>query len=278
MDINLLKTFLEVTKTRNFARAAENLYVTSAAVSARVKQLESQLGVTLFNRHRGNMQLTTEAERLLPLAETIISTWSRTLQEVSLQPAMESRVYIGAPASLWILAMEERLLLIRQKLPEVALQAEAHANEALVRLLEDQMLDLVLLPDPHPGLDMHSEKIGEQQLVLCSTYGAELSLTQENPYVYVDWGTAFAGFHARRVGEKLTPTLHVNMASIALSVIEAEGGSAYLPRAMADHSNLLTVVKGAPVFKRPIYACYREQNSNVDTLRALVKLLNRIRL
>ncbi|MGB0693766.1 MAG: LysR family transcriptional regulator, partial [Pseudomonadales bacterium] len=127
MDINLLKTFLEVSKTRNFARAAENLYVTSAAVSARVKQLESQLGVTLFNRHRGNMQLTTEAERLLPLAETIISTWSRTLQEVSLQPAMESRVYIGAPASLWILAMEERLLLIRQKLPEVALQAEAHA-------------------------------------------------------------------------------------------------------------------------------------------------------
>ena len=41
MDIDLLKTFVEVNRMRHFARAAENLFVTSAAVSARVKQLES---------------------------------------------------------------------------------------------------------------------------------------------------------------------------------------------------------------------------------------------
>ncbi|MBT3834433.1 MAG: LysR family transcriptional regulator, partial [Gammaproteobacteria bacterium] len=34
MDIDLLKTFVEVNRTRHFARAAENLFVTSAAVSA----------------------------------------------------------------------------------------------------------------------------------------------------------------------------------------------------------------------------------------------------
>ena len=40
MDIDLLKTFLEVNKTRHFGRAADNLYLTPAAVSARVRQLE----------------------------------------------------------------------------------------------------------------------------------------------------------------------------------------------------------------------------------------------
>ncbi len=45
MDIQLLKTFLEVKATRHFGRAAENLYLTQAAVSARIKQLETVLGV-----------------------------------------------------------------------------------------------------------------------------------------------------------------------------------------------------------------------------------------
>lgn len=66
MDIELLKTFLEVHKTRHFGRAADNLHLTSAAVSARIKQLEQYLGVTLFVRKRGNIQLTSEGERLLP--------------------------------------------------------------------------------------------------------------------------------------------------------------------------------------------------------------------
>ncbi len=39
MDTDLLKTFLEVSKTRHFGKAANNLFVTQAAVSARIKHL-----------------------------------------------------------------------------------------------------------------------------------------------------------------------------------------------------------------------------------------------
>ena len=52
MDTDLLKTFIEVSKTRHFGKAAENLYVTQAAVSSRIRQLESRLGVELFSRRR----------------------------------------------------------------------------------------------------------------------------------------------------------------------------------------------------------------------------------
>lgn len=278
LDINLLKTFVEVTKTRNFARAAENLYVTSAAVSARIKLLEGQLGVALFIRSRGNMQLTPEAERLLPLAETMINTWSRTIQEVSLQTEMESRVHIGAPATLWILAMEQRLIKIREAMPEIAIRAEAHSNDTLVNLFDAQTLDLVFLPDPLTTEGTVSEKVGEHVLVLCSTFGSKLKDLEHKPYVYVDWGTAFGGFHARRIGEKLKTTLHANMASIAQSVIDAEGGSAYLPQTMAEQSDTLEVVTDAPRFKRSIYACYRETNLNIKAIREVTKMIKTIQL
>ena len=198
MDINLLKTFVEVTKTRSFAKAAENLYVTSAAVSARIKLLEGQLGVTLFLRNRGDMRLTNEAEKLIPLAESMINTWARTLQEVSLQPSMETRMHIGAPPSLWLFVMEQKLIDLRNDMPEIAIQAEAHSNETLIRMLEDQTLDLVLLPEPQSIEHVNSEKVGEILLVLCSTFGSSFDSAKDQPYVLVDWGTAFSGFHARK--------------------------------------------------------------------------------
>lgn len=270
MDINLLKTFLEVMKTRNFSRAADNLYVTSAAVSARIKQLENQLGVSLFTRTRTSTSPTNEAERLLPFAENMINTWARALQEVSMQPSMETRVHIGATASIWILALEQKLVSIRRQLPEVAIQAEAHSKETLTRLLVEQTLDLVLLPDPFASEEMCSEKIGEQTLVLASTIAEDFAEAKCKPYVYVDWGTAFAGFHAERIGDRLKPILHANMASIAQAIIVAEGGSAYLPQSMVRASAEIQEVDGAPVFKRPIYACFRRENVSVEVLRELI--------
>ncbi len=74
MDTELLKTFLEVSRTRHFGRAAEALYLTQSAVSFRIRQLENQLGVNLFTRHRNNIRLTPAGEKLLPYAETLMNT------------------------------------------------------------------------------------------------------------------------------------------------------------------------------------------------------------
>ena len=72
MDIDLLKTFVEVVRTRHFGKAAENLYITQSAVSFRIRQLEQGLGVNLFIRQRNNIQLTAPGERLLPHKLVII--------------------------------------------------------------------------------------------------------------------------------------------------------------------------------------------------------------
>ena len=72
MDIDLLKTFLEVSRTRHFGKAAENLYLTQSAVSFRIRQLEGLLGAELFTRHRNNIRLTASGMKLLPLAESSV--------------------------------------------------------------------------------------------------------------------------------------------------------------------------------------------------------------
>lgn len=63
MDLNLLRTFLEVSKTRHFGKAAQNLYLTQSTVSFRIKQLEEQVGIELFIRERNNIMLTISGDR-----------------------------------------------------------------------------------------------------------------------------------------------------------------------------------------------------------------------
>ena len=83
MDIGLLKTFLEVNRTKHFGQAAENLFLTQSAVSARIKLLEQTLGVPLFTRSRNNIELTPAGARLVKLADSIINTWNRARLEIS---------------------------------------------------------------------------------------------------------------------------------------------------------------------------------------------------
>lgn len=68
MDTELLKTFLEVSRTRHFGRAAESLYLTQSAVSFRIRQLENQLGANLFTRHRNNIRLPASGFYPMPKA------------------------------------------------------------------------------------------------------------------------------------------------------------------------------------------------------------------
>jgi DNA-binding transcriptional LysR family regulator len=84
LDTELLKTFLEVQKTRHFGKAADNLYLTQSAVSFRIRQLEQSLGVTLFNRFRNNIQLTTAGEMLLPHAQAVLSAIASAKQQIAL--------------------------------------------------------------------------------------------------------------------------------------------------------------------------------------------------
>ena len=100
MDTEILRTFLEVNRTRHFARAADNLYLTQAAVSARIRQLEAQVGARLFSRNRNNIQLTPAGHRLVPHAEAGLASWNRALLEVGAETEGRALVALGCLPSL----------------------------------------------------------------------------------------------------------------------------------------------------------------------------------
>ncbi|WP_417348332.1 LysR family transcriptional regulator [Ferrimonas sp.] len=68
MDVRLLRCFVAVFEERAITAAAQRVFISQPSLSASIKQLESQLGVTLFRRHKRGVDLTDEAHQLYPLA------------------------------------------------------------------------------------------------------------------------------------------------------------------------------------------------------------------
>ncbi len=64
--LNALRAFEAAARHRSFKRAAEELFVTPAAISQQVKTLEEYLGVELFRRLTRAIELTPAAEAMLP--------------------------------------------------------------------------------------------------------------------------------------------------------------------------------------------------------------------
>lgn len=72
MELRQLRYFVVLAEVLNYTRAAQSLFVSQPALSQSIKDLERELGVTLFNRTRKNVELTVEGSKLYDEAKAII--------------------------------------------------------------------------------------------------------------------------------------------------------------------------------------------------------------
>jgi DNA-binding transcriptional LysR family regulator len=276
MDIELLRTFLEVKNTRHFGKAAENLYLTQAAVSARIKQLESIIGGPLFTRFRNNLQLTVTGERLINHAESILISWERARQDLSIKKRQKHTFSLGSTSGLWDLFLQDVLHQVHQHYPNLPLRAEAHGPDTLIRYLMERTLDLALIYEPAKLTDIVSIALPPAELILVSSK-QNILITEalDSSFIAVDWGQAFQTHFSQLFPDASTPTLHTSLAKIGLDFILQYGGSAYLPYHMVE-SNLdqnLFQVSDAPVISRQIYACHHKDNLNLSEIEAVIELI-----
>lgn len=274
MDTELLKTFLEVHQTRHFGRAAENLFLTQAAVSARIKQLESSLGGPVFTRYRNNLQLTETGRRLVPHAQSMLIAWDRAKQEVSLSSRNEVILGIGATNGLWDLFLQDVLHQSYEHHPEVILRADAHSQDVLLRRLLERTMDIAFVYEPAKHSDVKSVALQEVELVLVTTKPSHIKQSETLiKYVAIDWGTSFNIAFAKEFGN--TPVLlHTSLARIALEFLLEHNGCAYLPRQMIEPhlGNTLFIIEDATVLNRNIFACYHQESKYEGEIQRLITL------
>lgn len=265
MDTELLKTFLEVSRTRHFGRAAEALYLTQSAVSFRIRQLENQLGVNLFTRHRNNIRLTAAGEKLLPYAETLMNTWQAARKEVA-NTSRHNEFSIGASASLWECMLNDWLKrLYQSQEPQSSLQFEARIaqRQSLVKQLHERQLDLLITTETPKMDEFSSQLLGYFTLAL---YCSSPSQTKnELNYLRLEWGPDFQQHEAGLIAGDEVPVLTTSSAELARQQLSVIKGFSWLPVNWAKTKSDLHTVTDSTTLSRPLYAVWL-QNSDKNGL------------
>ena len=277
MDTSLLKTFLEVAKTRHFGRAATALFLTQSAVSARIKLLEDSLGAELFIRKRNDIQLTPAGNRLVQHAESLVKGWERARQTVAQDPDLSASLSVGCLFDLWTIYVDRWARRIRRKSKDIGLQIDILNNDALVQRLSLGILDLAFMFDPPQTQDLEIKQVAEVPLKLTSTkHQKSVEKAMGSNYVMVDWGSAYSIIHAEKFPDLPPPSLRTNSGEVAIGLLLDKGGAAYLPEQMIQNhldEKRLFIVEGAPVINRLAYVVYRPDNLERESLQLAMKML-----
>lgn len=280
MDIDLLKTFLEVAQTRHFGKAADNLFLTQSAVSARIRLLEGTVGGPLFVRARNNIQLTPTGRKLLAHAETIVNLWHRAQQHISLGEDVALHLSVSGAPSLWDIFLNDWLETLSRQ-TDMSIHADVHGTDTQLRMLREGTLDLAFTFDAAWVTGLTVTEVASIPLLLVSSErGVRCQQALAGSYVLVDWGSSFASVHNENFPDAAPPLLRVGQGRIAHSLINSRGGAAYLaaPSVEEDlaHKRLFQVVD-APVVERKAYAVYAEATAQKALVTRALEALEGLR-
>ncbi|MCM2972143.1 LysR family transcriptional regulator [Larsenimonas suaedae] len=175
MDHRQLRFLVALARERHFGRAAERVNVTQPTLSARLKQLEQELGTPLIRRGRRFEGFTQEGQRVLAHARRILSEFDELYAELDPTQGPSGWLTIGiVPSALGEVA--SRLAGLRTAFPSLRLRVREYTALALMQALADEEVDLAIsyldLPAAEPFV---ARPLFEEQYSVLASPSVELS-------------------------------------------------------------------------------------------------------
>ena len=146
MEVHKAQAFLAVAEELHFGRAAKRLHMAQPPLSRLIRQLESELGATLFERNTRHVTLTPQGEALLEPARELVMLAQRMKDVVSKSQAGETgRVRLGFAGASVNQAVGELARQVRRRRPGISLElySSQFSYLGLEKVLDDS-LDLVI--------------------------------------------------------------------------------------------------------------------------------------
>ena len=147
MDIVDIKLFLSIVDSNSITKAAETSHFSQSTVSYRLKLLEKELGVYLFQRNRGNrtLGLTLQGERFIPIARQWLSVYMDT-QSLKFLP--ENVLTIGTVDSISSSLLPHVYRRVSQGDAPLHLRIMTHQSSEVYDLVENREADIGFVSVP----------------------------------------------------------------------------------------------------------------------------------
>ncbi len=167
MDLDQLHTFLEIVRLKSFSKAAQAVYRTQPAISAQVRQLETELNASLFDRLGTRIALTTAGKIFAEYAEQILELRKRaqnSIQELERIPRGE--LVIAANEATCIYVLPRVFSEYKKQYPNVQLSVDRNYGTGVVQAVIDNQADFGITQLPVKEKRLQIVRIHSDEIIL----------------------------------------------------------------------------------------------------------------
>lgn len=240
MDMRLLQTFVVTSRTLNFRKAAEQLFLAQPTVTQHIRLLETELRVQLFDRTGRRVRLTAAGERFRAYAERVLAVYEEGVQELTgWQQGYRERLVLAVSPLVARSTLPRAVkrfttdhpdvevvvqIVLSPEIPAMVAEGRAHLGVSRMASVSRDLHsfvwyeDPVLLVVPHDGGDLDSPPPDWQEVLT-----ANRLLTHNHP---VYWDDLLLAIHTHGIRVR---TMEVSLVDITKRFIEEGLGISFLP-------------------------------------------------
>lgn len=261
-----LKTFLRVAQLGSFRRAADEMFVTQAAVTSRIKALETWLGFSVFNRHRRGADLTARGERFIDYARNAIDIIEHGKEEAG--RATDYRAHYRFMSQYLLLEgfALDWIDWMKQHATDVSISIDSGPSTNAASEISNGLLDLGVGYQYQVSKGVVFEPLFNETLILVTSWPPGRDWRKN--YIPIGWDDEFDDEQRRFIGElEYSYRLRAPFVDSARALILRAPGSAYVVERLAIpliEQGLLRRVEEAPMFVRPAHVIYPSSPSHPD--------------
>ncbi len=248
VNLDLYRVFYTVAKSGSLTKAAEELYISQPAVSRSIKQLELQLGVSLFTRTHRGMKLSAQGGKIIfeqvERALQLLESAENCITEMKTTPT--GTIRIGASDTIFEYFLADKIVDFHNRFPAVKIDLLADFSPDTIEKLKEDKCDVafVNLPiSPDPELRLHGNCMRLNDIFIAGQ-GFEgfkegtssLSSLQKLPLIFMDKNTvsrkSLDNFLSS-VGVSLTPDIEVGSWDLMKRLVARGMGVGVIPKEYA---------------------------------------------
>lgn len=144
MELKNLYTIIKILETGSFQRAANELNYAQSTITFQVKQLETELGIKIFEKRQNRMVLTEDGREILPLIEKVIAAADMLLAYKGRSTLPKGTLRIALPETLATYKMQPVLKAFKEQAPDVKLYLRVLNCYSIYDRLLDGSIDLAI--------------------------------------------------------------------------------------------------------------------------------------
>lgn len=157
LTLRQIRIFLSASKHLSFTRAAEELHISAPAISMQIREMEDDMGVTLFVRESKKIALTTAGEYFLVYARRVSSTLIEASNMMERLRGTEIKALKIGLVSTAKYFLPQMLVEFKKDYPNLQIKIEVRNRQQLIELLRDGELDIAIMGQPPKEMDTRVE-------------------------------------------------------------------------------------------------------------------------